>query len=458
MENEVQLPNDIIELISIDDLNVVTDVCLGNTSWKNRCNTPYFKNQLINKYFTFQDDEYKKYLSTLNILSLIKILKLNNNYPSRIFDLSKIDDNINKFINNNIFKKYIVGRYIDNFGYDKYMNMGNYIQYNLYTLEEIQKMLLILYPDINKAQFYDNLQYNIKTIYNNNINAMNKFWYNYLYRIFLTTENKDKLIKFVNEIDIDNNILLDSSLYSNKFFVESHPLIMRKKSYESFYNTWDMLTNYWEYILHGGKIVEGTLEFEQVFYHIPLHSSNPSNIINMFIGDILSMADKDKTRHLYFFNKGYKSEGIDVTNQFDVYNWGIGYLNGKTVYREDIKNILTSLHENLDLLRASYNMILISYRSRHILALLYTHNPNLFVSVLKSLPALMYPVYTDIIPKLKIQDEVLSIPTNIVDDIIYNNVLLSNERYNVYKISRILKTTNYSTLHSYLHQYIPLIN
>ncbi|SNW62671.1 Hypothetical protein ORPV_767 [Orpheovirus IHUMI-LCC2] len=396
--------------------------------------------------------EYKDYLSTLPLQSLINMLRIDINLPSRIFGLSREDNNIDKFVKNDKFKKYIVKRYINDFEYfpsDGYISSVNFIDYKLYNNEEIEKILLILYPDLDRIQFYRDLETNIKAIYGEA--DMNDFWYNILYRILKNTNNdKDRILKFCNELNIMDEVFFSAALKSNnEYFAQHHPLITRNKGYGSMlYNV--QYINYWYYVRNDGDIIDGTWENPNVFTHLSIFCPSPKHVTHKYIDILRELAENYV--HIYNFIRGYNDannkQNIEIHEDVGN-NYYYGYIIGSNKWDDTLLNNI----KNIDSL---YYLILKLTNNSKVLSILYKKDTNLFINVVKALSENRYISYLSIITMLVNPRTNTFMPLNQVNDIIYNNDVFSADfRNRVYDVVKLMKTLDYDNFHNYLQEHVP---
>ncbi|SNW62256.1 Hypothetical protein ORPV_352 [Orpheovirus IHUMI-LCC2] len=454
------MPNEIIQIIFMNDIELITSLCIVSKTWINICNSKYFKLQLLHNYFTFNDKEYIGLLLSLPIHSLIKLLMIEFHCPSKIFELSTKDNNISNFINNDIFKKYFVGRYIDDFEYDniEYVDAGKYIHYTSYKIDDLKNISYILYPDIDNIQFYKRLERHIYSLYGTR-DIIDDLWNNYLYRFYIC-DNREKIMKFITELNISKDISMNSALMNNdKILFQNHEIL--SKSYD-YIKTEYMMIAYWKYIVNGGTIIDGTWETPQVFKDIVLYCMYPYEIIINNIDKITELSKIETNKHLYYFIEGYngnKSDDLNKINGNIMYEYSnfMGILKGDCDIIYHISDILKYFQQSLNSygMISIYFMILSNFRCRNIISILYNHNNELFVDTMKKLASRFPYIYLDIINTIKIKDDVLSIPQNILNNILHGNDVRINESYNPYKILRILKSVDYEDIMDYLNVFIP---
>ncbi|SNW61952.1 Hypothetical protein ORPV_48 [Orpheovirus IHUMI-LCC2] len=458
---EEALPSDLISLISLYNLDNVYEICRASTDWRKRCDTQYFKGQLIDKYVPEKDkesDEYedfKSLLISIPIYSLINILiSIEEGYPSRIFSLIKEDKEVNRLVENNIFKRYFSDIYL--YHYTKGESLDIY---------EMEKLSLILYPDILRIDYYSDILNTIEGILGED--GLMKAYEQIMYEFIGGNKYRQEDIKnFIYYME-NNGIVEKALLNIWKIGYEMNNESFRGTYFKDINSYTDLqrigneaINSYWIHIDNNGKLLLDTWDHIESILDMYEYSANPMYWFIKYKEDILNIYRKrmndagEGNEKFYYFIMGYDRKNIRIPGEYlFYYSLGTAIYLGETI--AITRKLSTSIGYPLETLiqaLAPHNKILFYTALCKCTAMAFGEwniDIDSFSSSMKILPKSSRYIYRVILRYVE-----KHIATDIWDDIAYRNIY-SNVKYYGDYVLMMLYANKYIELWDYLITYIP---
>ncbi|SNW62285.1 Hypothetical protein ORPV_381 [Orpheovirus IHUMI-LCC2] len=295
------LPADILKLISTIDIKCLR--VLYNTSKDLRIlfDNIYYKTILINKYICDRYIEYKNLLHTLPMDDLITILSIPKYLPSRLLQLRNIE-RFTSFINNPVTLSYISSFYVNIFDND--MNFDD-----IKTLDNLEKILLYLYPDSKRFLLYES--YKCKDVYN--------YWTTLIERMTYqsVSYNGDiqEVLQFCRKVEDKNSMCNIDIKYA---------------LYRGGYDTGVIITldrDFWCYATNCDKSIPiSTWKIPGNLIKACEYSPDIQKLIINNYKNMLEVGKNKENVDMYYFLRGWNKENINDTPCEQLFNWTIGYM------------------------------------------------------------------------------------------------------------------------------------
>ncbi|SNW62304.1 Hypothetical protein ORPV_400 [Orpheovirus IHUMI-LCC2] len=267
---------------------------ISNKDIREQLSETYCRKLLISHNIGTKYKDYKELLYILPIDKVLKLLSPNTELPSRQLELGRKDDILQSIIQNNVYKEYIVDRFLN--GEE---NWYNKIDHTKFSSETLEKIFLILHPDIRRKSFYKHIMDN--TLHSNSI-------YSILFRIMGNDKHsdEDKLTPnmasillwcmflglnetFISKVGYDLGI---PDLYNNYINIMSTNNNINLYGGDRTTIFWRSNTNIIRHIKnYTNKYKEFTnklLNCETLFEDIVTHSNDPMHLINYLLPAIAS--------------------------------------------------------------------------------------------------------------------------------------------------------------------------
>ncbi|SNW61951.1 Transmembrane domain-containing protein [Orpheovirus IHUMI-LCC2] len=440
----MEFPLDIIFLIGYNYISLIGKICKTCKYYINNLDTSYYKKQLIDKYTNKYDEEYNNILIQLPILSLGKLLYHPSHFPYSILKLRYKDMYINNIMETIQYKEYFCNTYL-----------FNYNKYNILSLEQLEQLSIILYPEPKYTSLYNILLERLEHIYDyqSSLDAHIQLLQEVVGNKDIYGKDDIKLITSHPHYNI--NIKHLSYIYNNDK-IGGNGYLWKLNSYEEIVGNQYLVEIYWKHIDNGGNIISNTWASTSGIIHMIQYSRTPLYILykykDVIIESYRSLQDRED---IHYFLIGYDGIGHHIPAKH-VLHYGIGLLIYVAIslyinrIKDDPSYALASITIPLILNALSIEDKEIFYLAMCKLCIStggnFSYNllPHIFTHVLKLLPKSSLSYYRYIIREIK--DE---IPEDVWNDISYNNIYGDGRNFMNY-ILCMLYIHDYNNLSNYL--------